>query len=75
MVLEKVIAMLADQLGFDEDAINENTDVAEELGADSLDLVELMMSAEEEFGISVVDDDLAKLKTVSDIVKYIEENM
>lgn len=75
MVFEKVIAMLADQLGFDEDAINENTDVAEELGADSLDLVELMMSAEEEFGISVVDDDLAKLKTVSDIVKYIEENM
>lgn len=75
MILEKVIAMLADQLGFDEDAINENTDIAEELGADSLDLVELMMSAEEEFGIAVVDDDLAKLRTVADIVKYIENNM
>ncbi len=75
MILEKVISLLADQLGFDEDSINENTDIAEELGADSLDLVELMMSAEEEFGITVVDDDLAKLKTVADIVKYIEENM
>lgn len=75
MILDKVISMLADQLGFDEDAISENTDIAEELGADSLDLVELMMSAEEEFGITVVDDDLAKLRTVADIVKYIENNM
>lgn len=74
MILEKVIAMLADQLGFDEDSISENTNIAEDLGADSLDLVELMMSAEEEFGITVVDDDLAKLKTVADIVKYIEEH-
>lgn len=74
MVFEKVRSLLADQLGFDADTITEAT-TFEDLGADSLDLVELMMSLEEEFSISAAEEELTGIKTVGDVVKLIEDNI
>ena len=67
--LKKIIAA---QLGVSEDALTPETDLEEDLGADSLDAVELMVAFEEEFGISVPDDDIVALRTVGDIAEYIE---
>ena len=72
MVIDKVKSILASQLDVEEDTIVETTDIAEDLGADSLDVVELMMSIEEEFGIEIADEDARSFKTVSDVVAYIE---
>lgn len=74
MVFEKIKAILADQLDLDEDAITMDASVAEDLGADSLDMADIVMSVEEEFDIEVPDDALVKIRTVGDIVKHIEEN-
>ena len=74
MVFEKIRSLLSEQLGFDEDQITEATSF-EDLGADSLDVVELMMSLEEEFSISADEEDLTEIKTVGDVVKLIEENI
>ena len=75
MVLDKVKSILSSQFGIDEDQINENTDVVSDLGADSLDVVELMMSVEDEFGIMIQDEEIAELKTVGDVVNYIERRL
>lgn len=75
MVFEQIKAMLAEHLGCDEDRITENTVILEDLEADSLDLVEFMMSLEEEYSIEVEDEDLERIKTVGDVVKYIEERI
>lgn len=74
MVLDKVKSILASQLDIEENKITAATDIAEDLGADSLDVVELMMSIEEEFGIEIADEDARSFKTVSDVVSYIEAN-
>ena len=74
MVFEKIRSLLVEQLGFDENMITETTSF-EDLGADSLDLVELMMSLEEEFSISADEEELTGIKTVGDVVKLIEENI
>ncbi len=70
---EKVRAILAAQLDVDEDKISSDTNIAEELGADSLDLVELMMSVEEEFEIVIDEDQVKSFKTVADVAGYIDE--
>lgn len=75
MVLDKIKSILSSQFGIDEDQINENTDVVNDLGADSLDVVELMMSVEDEFGIMIEDEEIAELKTVGDVVNYIENRL
>ncbi len=72
---EKVRSILASQLDIDEEKITVNTDIADDLGADSLDLVELMMSVEEEFDISIDEDQVQKFKTVGDVARYIDENL
>ena len=74
MVFEKIRSLLSEQLGFDEEMITESTSF-EDLGADSLDLVELMMSIEEEFSISADEEELTDIKTVGDVVKLIEANL
>ncbi|MBQ7505622.1 MAG: acyl carrier protein [Ruminococcus sp.] len=74
MILEKVRAILAEQFDVDEDKIAEDTDLQEDLGADSLDVVDLLMSIEDEFEIEVPDDEIENLKTVGAIVNYIEAN-
>ena len=72
MVLEKVKAILAEQFDVEEDKITVDTDLQEDLGADSLDVVDLVMSIEENFDIEIPDEDVENIKTVGDIVKYIE---
>lgn len=74
MVFEKIKAILVDQLDVDEDAVTMEASVMDDLGADSLDLADIVMSIEEEFDIEVPDDALQNIKTVGDIVKYIEDN-
>ncbi|MEE0059240.1 MAG: acyl carrier protein [Acutalibacteraceae bacterium] len=74
MVLEKVKAILADQFDAEEDAITADTTIQDDLGADSLDVVDLLMTIEDEFEVEVPDTEIENLKTVGDLVKYIEEN-
>ena len=75
MVLEKIKEFMAAQFDVSEDTIDENTDIVEDLGADSLDVVELIMTCEEEFGVTIADTEATKFKTVGDIKKYVEANM
>lgn len=72
MVFEKVKAILADQLEYDEDKITMESSLVDDLDADSLDVVDLIMSLEEEFDIEIPDEEIEEIKTVGDLVKYIE---
>ena len=72
-IQEQVIKIVAERLGVDQGQISENSSFVDDLGADSLDTVELVMAFEEEFGFSIPDEDAAKLKTVQDAISYIEE--
>ena len=72
MVFEKIRKILADQLEIDESEITMASNLVEELNADSLDIVELIMDLEQEFDISIPDEDLPKVVAVKDIVGYIE---
>ncbi len=75
MVFEKMKQILADQLDADIDSITMETDIADDLGADSLDVVEMLMSIEDEFEVEIPDDQIENLKTVGNVVEYIQENM
>ena len=75
MIFEKVVGILASQLGADENSITEETDVVSDLGADSLDVVTLLMCIEDEFGVTVDDDEAQELRQVGDIVAYIEAHV
>lgn len=72
MIFEKVQAMLAEQLNVDKNKITLETNIVEDLKADSLDVVEMLISLEDEFGVSVPDEDAKDLKTVGKLVAYIE---
>lgn len=74
MVLEKVKAILAEQFDVEEDKVTADTDLQEDLGADSLDVVDLLMSIEDEFGVEVPDDEIENIKTVGSLVSFIEAN-
>lgn len=74
MTVDKVKEIIANQLSVEESKIKENTNIAEELGADSLDLVEILMALEDEFGISIPDEAIPTIKTIKDIVDFIEKN-
>ena len=73
-VFEKVKKILCDQLDLKEEQVTEEAEVIEDLGADSLDIVDLVMTLEEEFDTEIPDEDIENLKTVGDIVKYIEDH-
>lgn len=73
--VEKVREILAAQLDIDQDKITEATNIAEDLGADSLDVVELMMSVEEEFGINIDEEAAKSFKTIRDVAGYIDDNL
>jgi acyl carrier protein len=64
--------IVAEQLGKDEGEITTNASFIDDLGADSLDIVELVMKMEEEFGIEIPDEEAEKIKTVNDVVEYIK---
>jgi acyl carrier protein len=73
MVFEKVRTIIVDQLDADEEKVTLTANIQDDLGADSLDIVDLVMSFEEEFDMEIPDDQVENIKTVGDIVKYIEE--
>ncbi len=74
-MLEKIIEIIAAHLGSDADEITEDTNIADELGADSLDIVEILIEIENEFDVSISDEEIPNLKTVRDIVEYVESNI
>ena len=75
MVFDKVKKIIVDQLDVEEDKVTEAASITDDLGADSLDVVDLVMSFEEEFDIEIPDDQVEKIKTVGYIVKFIEEKV
>ena len=72
MVEEKVKSLIASQLNIPVEKVKDNSRLVEDLGADSLDIVEMLMTLEEEFGINIPDEETANMKTVSEIIKVIE---
>ena len=75
MVFEKVKEILCDQLDVEEEKVTMEANIMEDLEADSLDVVDLVMSLEEEFDIEIPDEEVENIKEVGDIVKYIEANV
>ena len=73
-VFEKLQEIIAEQLEIDTEEIEYASNIIDDLGADSLDIVDILMSVEDEFGIEVPDEALENIKTIEDMVKYIEEN-
>jgi acyl carrier protein len=73
-VEQRVKDIIVEQLGVNADQVTPDAKFIDDLGADSLDIVELIMALEEEFGIEVPDNEAEKLQSVGDVVKYIEEN-
>ncbi len=74
-VFEKVKAIIVEQLGVTDTAVTMEASFIDDLGADSLDIVELVMALEEEFEIEIPDTDAEKVVSVSDVVEYIKENV
>jgi len=74
-ILSKVKEIVVEQLGVDEEEVTEQASFVDDLGADSLDIVELIMALEEEFDLEIPDEDAEKIVTVADAVNYIKENV
>lgn len=70
----KIKALIAEQLGVDIEKVTDEASFIEDLGADSLDTVELVMALEEEYGVDIPDEDVEKVTTVKDIIAYVEEH-
>ena len=74
-MLEKIMELLAKQLRIDINTLSPDTNIIEDLGADSLDVVEMLMAIEENFGITVSDEEAITLKTISDVADFIERKL
>lgn len=74
MVFDKVKDLISEQLDVKADDITEDSNIQDDLGADSLDVVDLVMAIEDEFGVEIPEDQVENIKTVGDIVKFIEDN-
>ena len=72
-IAEKVKDIIVNKLGVSEEEVRDDASFIEDLGADSLDIVELIMDLEEEFGIEIPDEDAEQIRTVGEAIKYIEE--
>lgn len=75
MTIDKIKQILADTLDVSEDEISADTNIATDLGADSLDVVEILMSIEDEFDIEIPDSEIENIRTVGELVEYIETNI
>ncbi|NPA41820.1 MAG: acyl carrier protein [Aquificae bacterium] len=76
MALEdRIKEIIADQLGVEQEKITPEAKFVDDLGADSLDVVELIMAFEEEFGIEIPDEDAEKIQTVGDVINYLKEKV
>ena len=75
MVFEKVKKIISEQLGLEEEEVTLDSSFIDDLGADSLDIVELVMALEEEFDLEIPDEDAEKIATVNDAVEYIKEHI
>ena len=73
MVFERIREIICDQLDLEEDKVTMDSDIMEDFEADSLDVVDLVMSIEDEFGLEVPEDQIENFRTVGDVVRYIEE--
>ena len=74
-IFEKLKAIAVNQIGIDEEKVTPESDIIKDLGLDSLDIVDILMSVEETFGVTIDDGDVAEMKTVADVVKFIEDNV
>ena len=74
MIFDKVRTIICEQLDLEEDKVTLDSNILEDLGADSLDIIDRIMSFEDEFDIEVPDEEIEGIKTVGDLVKYIEEH-
>lgn len=74
MIFDKVKDLISEQLDVKADDITEDSTIQDDLGADSLDVVDLVMAIEDEFGVEIPEDQVENIKTVGDIVKFIEDN-
>jgi acyl carrier protein len=72
-IMEKVKKIIVDQLGVEADKVKEDSSFIDDLGADSLDIVELIMAFEEEFDIEISDEEAEKIKVVGDVIRYLED--
>ena len=75
MVFEKIKEILAEQLDADPEEMTMDTKIAEDLEADSLDVVQLLMSIEDEFEVEIPDEEIENMKTIGDVVEYIQSKM
>ena len=74
MMFEKIREIICEQLELEEDQVTMDSILLEDLGADSIDLADLVMTLEDEFDLEISDEELESIRTVADIVKFIEEN-
>lgn len=75
MILEKVRQLIAEQMNIDESKITPDSDIIKDLGADSLDIVEMLMNVESEWGLVIDDEDVPSLTKIKDVVAYIEAHI
>ena len=75
MTIDKIKAILADTLGVSEDELSTDTNIATDLGADSLDVVEILMAIQDEFDVEVPDSEIENIRTIGELAEYIETNM
>lgn len=75
MVFDKVQTIVSEQFDVEKDTVTVDTNIADDLGADSLDVVDMLMSLEDEFNVEIPDEEIENIHTVGEVVAYIEEHM
>lgn len=75
MIFDKIKEIIVDQLGVEEETVNPDANIQDDLGADSLDIVDLIQTIEDEYDLSIPDEAVENIKTVGDIVSYVEKNV